>query len=204
MDASTYDLGLSVGADLPTSRERRVFICPTAAVTVSLGPYDFLLEGENYRYIDFGIGIGAAAVAIRYRRFALLVAAGVRAAHLTATKWPSAAARAQGALGVTESGTYGLWSVGASAALDDRITVRAGLGVLTGISTVRGPNDFAVPFGREKDKPEMAISIGLSFGRRQPAHRTSCRRTTGRSATADGPRSAYSCPPLLPDVLPGT
>lgn len=165
LDASAVDIGLEVGADIP-DRARQLYLCPVAAVSVSLGPNDFLLEQDDYRYVDRAVGLGAAAVAVQSRRIGVVVIGGVRAARLTATFVPSAEKRASGSLGQSLSDNYWLMNVGVGFVLKDVVAIRQSVSVPFGLAPPEAPNALAVPFGREEREFSLGIAVGIVFGGR--------------------------------------
>jgi hypothetical protein len=162
LDATTFDIGLEAGADLPTSGGF-LFLCPAAAATLSLGPYDFLLEGTTFRYVDRAVRLGAALMAIPSPGLKLVVTGGLSAARVSVVYWPSAEKRATGSEGWSASTNYWLWSAGVGLVVNDRFTVRPSLTVPVGFPAAGTPTDWAVPFGREDSELSFGISFGISF-----------------------------------------
>lgn len=164
LDASTADIRAAVGADLAVGPARRVFLCPAASASLSLGPYDFLAAQQDYRYVDRAIRMGLAAVPIRTRHLALIAFGGLSLSQLTVTYWATGVSRVMGVQGGGGTGTYWLASGGIGLMLDDVITLRPTITVPFGLrpATV---NDVVVPFGRANNKASFGISVGVSFGR---------------------------------------
>lgn len=184
LDASTFDLRGEVGADVALGPAHRVFVCPAASYSLSHGPDDFLLTGENYRYTGPSVGLGLAAVAVRTRRLEVLVAGGWRTTRLTTARsgWPT----------VTDD--YELWTLEAGLVLDGRITVRPSLSIPKGFVPAGRRDDYAVPFGREDGEISLGISIGISLGGK-PAKSSPAQGGPG------GPTSsAYGLGPWFPQV----
>ncbi len=161
LDASTIDIGLEAGADI-ADRERRLFLCPIAAVSVSLGPRDFLLTQTDYRYVNRAVGLGAGALAVKTARLAGFVSGGVRAARLTVRALPSAEKRATGSLGRSQSDNYWLLTFGVGFVLDERVAIRPDLSVPLGLSNA--PSALAVPFGRQNGELGFGVAIGIVLG----------------------------------------
>jgi hypothetical protein len=170
LDASTADLRAAVGADLAVGLTRRVFLCPAASVSVSLGPYNFLAEQQDYRYVDRAIRMGLAAIPIRTGHLALIAFGGLSLSRLTVIYWPTGLSRALDAEGGGGTGTYWLASGGVAVLLDDVLALRPTITVPFGLRPA-GLNDFVVPFGRENNEVSLGISIGVSFGRRRSTSR---------------------------------
>ena len=162
LDASTFDIGLEAGADLPTP-EGSLFLCPAATATLSLGPYDFLLTGTTFRYVDRAVRLGAALLAIRSPGLKLVVTGGVSAARISVVYWPSAEAQATGSEGRSASANYWLWSAGVGLVVSDRFTVRPSLTVPVGFPAAGTSTDWVAPFGREDSELSFGISFGISF-----------------------------------------
>jgi hypothetical protein len=163
LHASTYDLSLEGGADIAIGAGRRVFLCPVAALSVSLGPYDFLLRPEDYRYASGTLGLGLAAVAVRGRRLTVLPAGGLRAVRLTATRTFTSP---EETIGWTESDTYLLFTLGVGLVFNEVLTIRPGVTVPFGFVALGAPYPLAVPFAREEGEISLGISVGVNFGRR--------------------------------------
>jgi len=163
LHASTYDLSLEGGADIAFGPERRVFLCPVAALSVSLGPHDFLLQPEDYRYVSGTLGLGLAAVAVRGHRLTVLPAGGLRAVRLRATRTYTSP---EETIGWTESDTYLLFTLGVGLVFNEVLTIRPGVTVPFDFVPPGAPYPFAVPFGREEREVSLGISVGINFGRR--------------------------------------
>lgn len=162
LDATTFDVGVEAGADLPMPAGF-LFLCPAATATLSLGPYDFLLTGTTYRYVDRALRLGLAVLAFRSPRVQLAVTGSVSAARVSVIYWPSAEQRATGSEGWSASTNYWLWSAGVGLVVNDRFTVRPSLTVPVGFPAAGTPTDWAVPFGREDSELSFGISFGISF-----------------------------------------
>jgi hypothetical protein len=165
LDASAFSISLQAGADI-ADRSGRVFLCPVADVSVSLGPYNFALERYDYRYVDRSIGLGLAAVAVRSPRFSLLLTGALRAARVTVTAWPTGWQRASGSVAWTQGDDYWLASFGAGFVFGEKVTIRPEVTVPFGLAPPDAPNSFAVPFGRENREVSLGISVGINFGAR--------------------------------------
>lgn len=163
LDASTFDIRLETGADI-ADHERQLFLCPVVAVSVSLGPNDFLLEQNDYRYVDRAIGLGVAAVAVQSSRIAVLVAGGVRAARLTVTYLPSAEKRSSGSLGQSQSDNYWLAGLAVGIVVKGVVAIRPSVSVPFGFPGE--PSALAVPFGREEGEISLGIGVAIVFGGR--------------------------------------
>lgn len=167
LDASSFDLSLAGGADIAAGRERRVFLCPLAAFSVSFGPYDFLLSQVDYFTFEGALGVGAAAVAVRSHRLTVLPAGGLRVARETVTYTPSARAREDGAMGRSrQSDIYGLLELGVGLVVNEVLTIRPGVTVPFDFVAPGATYPFAVPFGQEEREVSLGISVGVNFGRR--------------------------------------
>jgi hypothetical protein len=165
LDASTYPLSLELGADI-SGGPRRVFVCPVAGVAVSLGPYNYLLSQQNYRYVDRFVGLGLAAVAVQTRGLMILLSGQLRAARITATYWYTGDQAATSS-GWSASDDYWLASLGVGIVLGGRVTIRPGVTIPFGLVPPGAPTWFAVPFGREKNEVSLGIAVGFSFGGRR-------------------------------------
>jgi hypothetical protein len=163
LHATTYDLSLEGGTDIAIGAERRLFLCPVAALSVSLGPYDFLLRPEDYRSVSATLGLGLAAVAVRTHRLTVLPAASLRAVRLRATRTYTSP---EETIGWTESDTYVLFSLGVGLVFNEVLTIRPGVTVPFDLVPPGAPYPIAVPFGREEREVSLGISVGINLGRR--------------------------------------
>ena len=159
LDASTFDVRLQAGVDVPLGRAHRVFLCPVVAYWRSYGPNDFLLTHEDYRYTTRGLGLGLATVAAQARRLTVLLSGGLRVSGLTTSRtgWP------------TVNNTYRLWTFGVGLVLDGMLTVRPSMTIPSGFVPPGTPTDYAVPFGREEGEVSLGISVAVNLGRRSPS-----------------------------------
>jgi hypothetical protein len=161
LDATAYDAGLEVGADV-SDRRHRVFLCPVAAVSVSIGPRDYLLNpGFNYRRIGGTLGLGLAGVAWGGNHIAIHPAVDGRVVHVRALEsYPGGHH--------SDRATYFLASGGIGLVINDVLTIRPGVSVPFGFPPAQ-PDRFAVPFGREEYETSFNIAIGINFGRHEPS-----------------------------------
>lgn len=173
LDASTLDVSLEAGADLPVDGARRLFLCPIAALSAALGPHDFLLSGANYDTFTGALGFIVAPAVERPRAISVLPYVGLRFALDEITFTPSAYARREGASGRGwDHDVYGLLSVGLGLTLGQTLTIRPELRVPLGQTashrgrSLGGPYAFAAPLGREGDETSLGITVGFTFGRR--------------------------------------
>jgi len=168
LDASTLDIGLEAGAELGDSAGR-VFLCPLAALSWSIGPEDFLLLGSDYKYFEGAVGLGAAAVPVRRGRVAVHMAGGLRLARLKAHYLPGAERRANGAQPYSERDNYWLLSLAVGLVVKEVLSIRPSVSVPLGVET--SWDAIAVPFGRENHELSLGIAVGFAFGRRSRADR---------------------------------
>jgi hypothetical protein len=160
--ASTYDLGIEAGHDRSLGAGRRVFICPTAGVSLSFGPNGYQLFATNFRRIDGALGLGIGLVAYRSARFSFLPSGGLMARRLRLTAvFPREGEDPPRSF----SDNYGLWHLGLGLVLNDRLTIRPGLTMPFGL-TEPGSYDLVAPFGREERELSLGISVGINLGRR--------------------------------------
>jgi hypothetical protein len=160
VDASAYDVGLEVGADV-SDRRRRVFLCPVVALSVSFGPQNFLLNpNHDFRRIGGALGLGVAGVAWRGRHLAVHPTVEGRAVHLRARESYSSGYH-------SDRATYFLVSGGVGLVINDVLTIRPGISVPFGFPPAH-PDRFAVPFGREEQELSFELAVGINFGRRTP------------------------------------
>ena len=170
LDATTLDIGLEGGADIPLGSARRDYFCPLAALSLALGPNEFLLADENRRSIEAALGLGLAWIPVKARRLAVILAGGFRVARITVTHIPGAASRAY-TESRSRSDVYWLFSLGAGFVLGDVLTIRPGVTVPFGLAE-RALSDLDVtPFGREEQELSLGLAVGVSFGRRARAPR---------------------------------
>jgi hypothetical protein len=163
LHATTYDFGLEGGTDIAIGAERRLFLCPVAALSVSLGPYDFLLRPEDHRSVSGAVGLGLAGVAVRTHRLTVLPAGGLRAVRLRATRTYTSP---EETIGWTESDTYVLFSLGVGLVVNEALTIRPGVTLPFRLAGRGNEYAAAVPFGREEREVSLGISVGINFGRR--------------------------------------
>lgn len=180
LDASTFDIDLEAGADLSFG-ERRVALCPLAALKVSLGPYDFLLSQTDFLYMEGRLGLGAAAVIRLSPRLTVLPTGGFRAARLTLTERPSPGQLAGNVPRRSRSDLYWLLSFGMGFVFDDVLTIRPGVTVPFGLPGAGAPNRFVVPFGVEERELSLDVSVGYSFGNHSRAASREPRFQSSRS-----------------------
>jgi hypothetical protein len=170
LDAETYDTRLTIGADVPVSAARRVFICPSITAAVSLGPYNFLLDEGDYRYVEGGMGLGLAALAVRIGHLLIAPYGAARIVRLTAMRIPSPAERRANVPFLIHTDVYWLLNAGVGLTVGDALTVRPEITVPLGLIPPGAMSSYAVPFGREEGEISFDISVGISFGsRRRPA-----------------------------------
>jgi len=167
LDANTYPLSLEIGADIPVGAHG-VFLCPVVSGAVSFGPDDFELMQESFRYEDWAVGLGLAAVVMRARRISVLVAGSVRAALLTGTYWPTGYKAADGDPGSSQTGNYWLASLSVGIELNQTVTLRPGVTVPFQVTY---PADawFASPFGRKPEEISLGVAVSIGLGRRSRA-----------------------------------
>ena len=173
LDASTLDVSLEAGADLPIDGARRLFVCPIAALSAALGPHDFLLSGANYDTFTGALGFIVAPAVERPRAIAVLPYVGLRFALDEITFTPSAYARREGASGRGwYHEIYGLLSAGLGLTLGQTLTIRPELIVPFGRTIshldppLGGPYLYAAPLGRDESETTLRVSVGFAFGRR--------------------------------------
>lgn len=160
LDDTAYDIGLEVGVDVSDAR-RRGFLCPVAALSVSIQPRDnVLFAGSGFRRISGALGVGLAGVVLRSRGVAIHPAASVRAIHLRARESYPGGHR-------DDSDTYFVLSGGVGLVILDVLTIRPGVSIPYDLQPGTGAS-YAWPFGREEQELSFDISIGFNFGRRAP------------------------------------
>lgn len=164
-DARTYDLSITGAADV-TDSTGRIYFCPLAAISLSLGPYEYLLSQTDYRYVDVALGAGVAVVAVRSTRFTAIPSLGLRIARITVSQIPSEAARQAGQPGWTQGDTYKLWTAGVGLVFGQSVTVRPEFTMTTGLIPATEANWFAAPFGRDENDVSIGLSLAITFGRR--------------------------------------
>jgi len=163
-DARTYDLSLTGGADI-TDNSARIYFCPLALLSISLGPYDYLLSQTDYRYIDVAVGVGVA-VPIRSSRFSMIPGMGGRVARIRVSRIPSEAERQQGVPQWTQSDTYWHFSAGLGFVFKQTLTIKPEFTLVTGLVPPGEPNTFAAPFGRDENDLSVGVTVAFNFGRR--------------------------------------
>jgi hypothetical protein len=172
LHASTYDLRAQAGYDVPMGREPFTF-CPLVMLSYSLGPYDFMLHEGHFTYLDAGVGLGLAVIAVRSARLTVIPAVGARYSRLALRRVSSATVQVSQGSGWVKTDWYGLLNAGLGIVIDNMVTVRPGVSVPLGLVPIRHESydDWVVPFGREESEISLNVSIGVSFGRRHGASR---------------------------------
>ncbi len=165
LDARTLDLALEGGTRLRFGPGGRLHACPNLAVSLALGPSDFLLSETDLRYFGTGIGLGVAAIAFRSRRITVVPTAGVRAARVWVTLDPSSAERAAGVVGWTRSDAYWILAGNVTFVWNHRLSLRPTVSVPLGLVDSRSPFALVVPFGREDHEVSLGVALGYSIGR---------------------------------------
>lgn len=167
LEASSYPIDLEAGWDVPLGRERAVFLCPIAAVSLSVGPNGALFNTAiNYLYYEVQVGLGIAGVAGRSERLTVTPAGGVRVSRLRVERRPNAQGRDANVPGGSGSDTYYLITLAVGLVLDEFLTIQPNLTVPLGFVPVGQPKSWVVPFGREEGELSLGISVGISFGKR--------------------------------------
>ena len=170
LHASTYDLSAQAGYDVPMGREPIAF-CPLMTLSYSLGPYDFMLDEGHFTYLDAGVGLGLAVVAVRTARLTVIPAVDVRYSRLALRRIPSARQQVTEGSGFLLTDWYGVTSASLGIVVSGAVVVRPGVTVPLGLVPIRHQSwdDWVVPFGREEGEISLNLSVGISFGRRTRA-----------------------------------
>jgi len=167
LDASTYDLSAQVGYDVPMGEEPITF-CPELSVSYSLGPYDFMLNDGHFTYLDAGVGLSLAGIAVRTGRVTVIPAVGAHYSRLALKRVVSAEQRENSVQGWVKTDWYGVLSAGVGVVIDDHLVLRPGVTVPLGFVPVRHESydDWIVPFGREDGEVSLNLTVGIRIGRR--------------------------------------
>lgn len=160
LDASSMNIAMATAIRLRNDRTG-LFVCPTASSSVGLGPYDFLLSGEDYRYLDVSLGSAIGAFLRTKGRFQFVSTAEVRAVWLHAgwnVHLPGETLRRDG------SDVYWLGGAHVSVRFRERLSLRSGITIPFGLVAPSNSEAFVTPFGRENGEISWGLSVSFSFG----------------------------------------
>lgn len=161
MRVGTTDLAADVGRETVVGSGRRIYFCPTAGASASLGPtYQLISPGDTYRRRAANIGLDGAVVALRRGRFEMITSGSYRLIRL------STELRHLGSKVAAPSNTYSSLAIILGLSYDGRIAIAASAATVLGLTRPDIGRDFAVPFGREEAETSLAIRVAFAFPRR--------------------------------------
>src|ERR1041384_3250761 len=147
-DASSFDLGVGAGFQLPLDRDGIGHICPLVSVTHSSGPNDVTVGSQtldlSQNVVAVGIGIGAVASGSRPTK--IIPSASFAVLSTKATSKDKFSAQS-----TTSSETLGLLEFGVGFLFSEAFSLR--------------PN-VAHAFGIDQSSTTFGVSMSVNFGRR--------------------------------------
>jgi hypothetical protein len=162
LDASTLDIGGSVGYERAVARDGGLRVCPVVYFAAVFGPNELLLHDRTYRRIDAGAGVRVGGVASRTPNVSLIPSAGlaVHRSKRTVTFYspfrpPESSVR---------SGNYVLLTVDAGVVLRELVTIRPGISIPFGFAPDHHNGALVYPFGRT----DRELSFGIAAVLRVP------------------------------------
>jgi hypothetical protein len=155
--ATAWDIGISGGYDGALDPRRAGFVCPRAALSLSLGPRDYMLSEIGFRRAEASVGLGLAMVA-HVGPVTFVPVAGASVHRLRAT--PVTDADVSGWLDPA-SDTYVVVSLAVGVRMGGRVTLRPGLTVPLGLVEAGSHQDYVAPFGREEAELSLGITMAI-------------------------------------------